>query len=459
MPNDTYGPAGIPDEATIARVQGEMSRLLTEDSEFRDAFAVVCEECQSFFVWRDSGFSESCPSGTVFLKEFLEPDNAWFWKLWDMGFDDAQMRFHLGNPDTIAQLFPAPRVTRRGFLQDVQGVDVGPSPRKPGGRNSGVPRETPALRNLTRNRRPVYQDLCHFMAPQVTRGEGPGRLGAEGTAVLGPGLAVEPHTLSRPSNHLTTALNNHDRLGTYGWVAGHIINAEWSTGNDCTVLTGLANGKHKNDFEGPVRKALALLRICYGSLHECGVDTRQLQFGIFVRVRVSETSWGHVHEGFDTEETRALCRLIPFRITCSAQLVGRPVPEQVRAVSGEYTRSYATYLRSLHDLEAAMAGLDHVEIQNERAHDAESEIAAGRERKKRKLEAQQQGQRKRARSDAVKKEILTRFRTLADRSFPGRAPHDTKVKLSAAYGDLRPQVLAEHFREAELAVMRAYFQR
>ncbi|MFF0220022.1 hypothetical protein [Streptomyces vinaceus] len=481
-----------------------MARLLAEDSSFRDGFTTAHAPDPYLAAWADSGFAAACSSGATFLREFLAPHNSGFWRLWWLDLDDTARKFHLCDPLSLLSLpgeeptpqavygyaaevrygpaddavpetavtpVPAPappvpdalvpasppvNVTKRGYLRDVRSLTVAPSPVRPYPR---LPRaEAPAVvlaQVGRRHRRPA--EPCHFAEPRLTGGQGPGLLGAVGTGVLGPGLAVSPNTISRPHSALAKTLNG-SALQAYGWVAAHVVNSEWSTGDWCTVLTGLANGEHKNRFESPVRRALQHLRTCYTALHGCGVDTRELRFGISVTVLVSETSWADVHPEFgDDEPTRALCRDVPFRLTCEAELSGRPDPASVETAAGGDGRAFNAYRHALDALDAVMVKVTRVEIQNERAQDLKTELKAAQRRKRgREATKAENQQRKRLRTEQ-REDVLARFQHAADTAFPGGTPHDDKPSRYRAYKALGSAALGAAFTEHDLRILNAYF--
>ncbi|RSS78657.1 hypothetical protein [Streptomyces sp. WAC06614] len=497
MPRTGHDLPAPPDDATVAWVQAEMSRLLAEDDGFRREFEEAWADDPYLPAWRDAGYCAIGDAGARFLTEFLGVDNHLFWALWQTEFlDDTWLKDRLRTPGGMAPPEPAcataldapgtpqalqtpqapqlpqtpqtpqapaspePQfsVSRTGVLRDVRGAALLVSPQKGRPRDQGIPKGRTAPRPPARTSRPPFRDLRLLRAPRVTGGTGPGLLGAEGTCVLGPGLAVEPNTVSRPHNDLTRVLNQNAALQAYGWIAGHVINADWSTGHECTVLTGRANGRHKDRFERKVRTALQSLKTCYDALHDCGVDTRRLQFGIFVEVRVSAQSWADVYGAFGgDEDTLELCRNIPVRITCSAALVGRPDLDAVRAVAGADKGALAWYLRALETLDALMAEVVEVEVQNERAADPAIEAQAGRVRKRKGEAARKESRAKRRKLAEERRDALQRFRELANTSLPERAPHTTRDALYAAYRRLGPTVLAERLGENDLALLRRAF--
>lgn len=496
-----------PDDTLVAWVQGELSRLLNDDPAFREEFVSLWPDDRFLPAWTQSGHAPECPCGVTFLREFLVPHNGPFWGLWSQGLDDTALKDHLRDPLSLlpppagqdddptapfdgwfeaphheephheepsievphhdeppravqaapppVAASPQPKVTRRGLLRDVRALEIGLTPQKSGRRP--LPQGAADLHSREGRGRHAHTAADHFEAPQVTGGEGPGLLGAEGTCILGPGLATSPNPISQPTNSMTKILNDGP-LQTYGWVAGHIINSEWSTGDECTILSGLANSEHKSRFEGEVRKALHQLRMCYVALHDCGIDTRQLRFGISVRVRVSQQSWADVYRGFgDDAETQELARLIPLRITCSASLVGCPDPADVASVAGENRPAFSAYRRAHATLEATMTGVRQVVVQNQRAFDARSEVKAALSRKRGRQEAAADAMQSRKKRSEQARRMLARFDELADAKCPDRAPHKTKSQRQKAYFELRP-VLAQHFEdEEELALLLKYF--
>lgn len=488
---------GAPAPWAFARVQERISSLLHEDDAFRMEFteAARTRDEVGLTAWRDSGYASDDETGTRFLMGVLDTRDPVFHQLqyadpWDAELKDWLRQSLAHGAQTGQRQDPNPRTqdgaqaappspapvfaeppgspvpprafriptgtpprfdhSRTGILRDVRSVVLPPSPQV-------TARHVPARKPPVAERapgRPARRAAAtpypqHLAEPVVAGGTGPGLLGAVGTCVLGPGLATDPNTISVPYSDLARALNASDALQTYKWVAGHVLNSEWSTGDECTVLTTHANQEHKNRFEAKVRSALQYLKDCYNALRDDGFDTSAIAFGIRIHVRVSATSWAAAHPGFgDSAETQALSLYVPARLTCGASLVGRPDPTTVPG-SG--------YARALGVLESVMAEISEVEIQNQRAADPETEAEAGRLRRKRKAVFAEEQRRVRSEARAERERVVTRFAGLVGPPHPGRPGNTAKQHLYAAYRTFPADRLAEHFSAREAAVLARYF--
>ncbi|MFF3159708.1 hypothetical protein [Streptomyces sp. NPDC057910] len=464
-------PLDTPDCISPAWVQEVMSVLITGDAAFAEAFVLAHQDSwPSLSQWAASSFGPTDEAGARFLLEIHGADNHLFWQLWSLPLHESELKEWLSTPlpmhvpvpsahepERSVPHVPDVTVSKTGVLRDVYDAANLSSPQT-NTRRPPIPQGSVVSRESALALRPRFKDL--ILPPRVTGGTGPGRLGATGICVLGPGLAVEPNSISNPHSTLAEQLNADPVLHTYGWMAGHIINSEWSTGDVCTVLTTHANTKHKNEFERVVRTALHHLRNCYTALHECGVDTSRLEFGILVEIRVSKTSWADAYPDFGCDaSTHELCRSIPSRITCRADLVEVPHPDQVVRLAAPNVTGPQRYQNMLGTLMTEMERVAEVEVQNRRAKDGPSEKAAGEQRTKRRAEAAARMRHKRARGKERKREVAEKFIRLTEARLPyRRGTKWTRAELYASYKAFPREELAQLLTEEELETLERFLE-
>ncbi len=146
---------------------------------------------------------------------------------------------------------------------------------------------------------------------------------------IGPRIGVETNTKSDADSDLPHAIKDvKRRYPGYGWVAGHVINADFggdgTLNANMTCLTSSANGTNKA-FDEPVKKARKTLHDAYSLMRQCGAqDTffNEQEYGIKITAELSEDTWSENYPG----------NCISNSMQLNAEIVGEPSGDELRAV-------------------------------------------------------------------------------------------------------------------------------